>query len=68
MRLSVRISMSALRANLVTLIPLSDTEVFRTLLDALCVPGYADEFDAGYATGWIEALIQDRDLFALPLA
>lgn len=48
--------------------PLSDTEVFRTLLDALCEPGYADEFDAGYATGWIEALIQDRDLFALPLA
>src|SRR5258708_7737177 len=48
--------------------PLSDTEVFRTLLDALCVPGYADEFDAGYATGWIEALIEDRDLFALPLA
>jgi len=47
---------------------LSDTEVFRTLLDALCEPGYADEFDAGYATGWIEALIQDRDLFALPLA
>src|SRR5258708_37559886 len=37
--------------------PLSDTEVFRTLLDAPCVPGYADEFDAGHATGWVEALI-----------
>ena len=48
--------------------PLSDTEVFRTLIDALCMPGYADEFDAGYATGWIEALIEDRDLFALHLA
>ena len=45
---------------------LSDTEVYRTLIDALCVAGYADEFNAGYATGWIEALVEDRDLFALP--
>jgi len=45
---------------------LTDTEIFRTLIDALCVPGYADEFNAGYATGWIEALVEDRDLFALP--
>jgi len=46
--------------------PLTDTEIYRTLIDALCVPEYADEFDAGYATGWIKALVEDRDLFALP--
>lgn len=46
--------------------PLSDTEVYRTLIDAFCVPGYGDEFNAGYATGWLEGLIEDRDLFALP--
>ena len=45
---------------------MTDTEVYRTLIDALCVPGYGDEFNAGYATGWIEGLIEDRDLFALP--
>ena len=46
--------------------PLSDTEVYRTFIDALCVPGYCDEFNAGYAVGWVEALVEDRDLFALP--
>ena len=45
---------------------LSDTEVYRTLIDAVCMPGYTDEFNAGYATGWIEALVEDRRLFALP--
>jgi hypothetical protein len=48
--------------------PLSDTEIYRTLIDAICVPGYADEFNVGYVTGWIEALIEDRNLFAQPLA
>ncbi len=45
---------------------LTDTEIYRILIDTLCVPGYADELNAGYATGWVEALVEDRDLFALP--
>ncbi|SRR5258708_32731459 len=45
---------------------LSDTEVYRILVDAICMPGYADEFNAGYAVGLVEALVEDRDLFALP--
>jgi hypothetical protein len=44
---------------------LNDLDVY-TFLSQLDDERYSNEFNAGYVTGWIEALIEDRDLFAVP--
>src|SRR5260370_12560012 len=45
---------------------LSDTEVYRTLIDAVCMPGYTAEFNPQYPTDWLDALVDNITLSALP--
>jgi hypothetical protein len=46
-------------------LPLNDLDVYHFIAH-LDDERYSNGFNAGYVTGWIEALIEDRDLFAVP--
>ena len=45
--------------------PLSDVELFRVLMDALCRPD-PETYCVGYVVSFCEALLEDRRPFALP--
>ncbi len=43
-------------------IPLSDRDVYTFLVNNLLDAQGSDLFNAGYCTGWIEALLEDRQV------
>ncbi len=43
---------------------LSDRDVYTFLVQNILDVRGTDLFNAGYCTGWIEALLEDRDIFA----
>ena len=43
-------------------IPLSDRDLYTFLINNLLDVQGADLFNAGYCTGWIEALLEDRQV------
>ena len=46
--------------------PITDTDVYNFLIQNIMDVHGTDQFNAGYCTGWIEALIEDRQLLYSP--
>ena len=46
--------------------PITDTDVYNFLIQNIRDVHGTDQFNAGYCTGWIEALIEDRQLLYSP--
>jgi hypothetical protein len=45
--------------------PLLDADIYPELMYNLCDARGTDLFNAGYAVGWVEALLEDRRLFGI---
>jgi len=46
--------------------PLTDLDVFTFIAQNITDVSGTDQFNAGYCTGWIEALIEDRQVLYSP--
>ena len=46
--------------------PIADTDVYNFLVRNITDVRGTDQFNAGYCTGWIEALIEDRRILYAP--